>query len=215
VRDYLGDDVEAIGRDGLPAGLRRGMTSCSSRAPARGGRGRHIRSARSIPLDELEDRLAELPADREVVAYCRGPFCVYARSGAPPVRRPGATRGLEDGWPNGASTTSRQDASVFHFETGRQLAERLGYRPATWDRIPPDAIASFAGVGCFIDLAAIAPGEVVLDLGSGSGTDDATFELPEGLTSVSLLVRRAYLEVERTRKSEPPSPPRLFPAPRT
>ncbi len=59
----------------------------------------------------------------------------------------------------------------FHFETGRALAERLGYPPADLDRIPAAAIDSFAGVGYFLDLAAIAPGEVVLDLGSGSGTD--------------------------------------------
>lgn len=59
----------------------------------------------------------------------------------------------------------------FHFETGRPLAERLGYPPADLDRIPAAAIDSFAGVGYFLDLAAIAPGEVVLDLGSGSGTD--------------------------------------------
>ena len=59
----------------------------------------------------------------------------------------------------------------FHFETGRPLAERLGYPADDLDRIPAAAIDSFAGVGYFGDLAAIAPGEVVLDLGSGSGTD--------------------------------------------
>jgi SAM-dependent methyltransferase len=59
----------------------------------------------------------------------------------------------------------------FHFETGRPLAERLGYPSADLDRIPAPAIDSFAGVGYFLDLAAIAPGETVLDLGSGSGTD--------------------------------------------
>jgi arsenite methyltransferase len=59
----------------------------------------------------------------------------------------------------------------FHFETGRALAEHLGYPAGDLDRIPAAAIDSFAGVGYFLDLAAIAPGEVVLDLGSGSGTD--------------------------------------------
>ncbi len=59
----------------------------------------------------------------------------------------------------------------FHFETGRALAERLGYPRADLDRIPAAAIDSFAGVGCFLDLAAIVPGETVLDLGSGSGMD--------------------------------------------
>ncbi len=59
----------------------------------------------------------------------------------------------------------------FHFETGRPLAERLGYPTPELDRIPAAAIESFAGVGYFLDLAAIIAGEKVLDLGSGSGTD--------------------------------------------
>lgn len=59
----------------------------------------------------------------------------------------------------------------FHFETGRPLAERLGYPPADLDAIPAAAIDSFAGVGYFFDLAAVQPGDTVLDLGSGSGTD--------------------------------------------
>jgi ubiquinone/menaquinone biosynthesis C-methylase UbiE len=59
----------------------------------------------------------------------------------------------------------------FHFETGRPLAERLGYDPGDLDQIPAAAIDSFAGVGYFLDLAALQPGETVLDLGSGSGMD--------------------------------------------
>lgn len=59
----------------------------------------------------------------------------------------------------------------FHFETGRPLAERLGYAPTDLDAIPASAIDSFAGVGYFLDLAALQPGETVLDLGSGSGMD--------------------------------------------
>ena len=51
------------------------------------------------------------------------------------------------------------------------LAERLGYAAADLDRIPAAAIDSFAGVGYFLDLAAIEPSDVVLDLGSGSGMD--------------------------------------------
>ena len=59
----------------------------------------------------------------------------------------------------------------FHFETGRQLAERLGYPAWELDAIPAAAVDSYAGVGYFLDLAAIRPGETVLDLGSGSGMD--------------------------------------------
>lgn len=60
---------------------------------------------------------------------------------------------------------------TFHFETGRRLAEHLGYPAHDLDSIPAEAVESFAGVGYFLDLAGIRPGEVVLDLGSGSGTD--------------------------------------------
>jgi arsenite methyltransferase len=59
----------------------------------------------------------------------------------------------------------------FHFEMGRALAERLGYPAADLDRIPPEAIESFAGVGYYFHLAALKEGESVLDLGSGSGMD--------------------------------------------
>ncbi len=59
----------------------------------------------------------------------------------------------------------------YHFEMGRGLAERLGYPPADLDRIPEEALESFAGVGYHFDLADIASGDDVLDLGSGSGTD--------------------------------------------
>src|ERR671919_817221 len=73
-----------------------------------------------------------------------------------------------------------EPAREFHFETGRPLAERLGYPPAELDRIPAAAIDSFAGVGYFLDLAAIAPGETVLDLGSGSGMDSFLAALATG-----------------------------------
>jgi arsenite methyltransferase len=68
----------------------------------------------------------------------------------------------------------------FHFETGRALAERLGYQTDDLDQIPVDAIESFAGVGYFLDLAAISVGEAVLDLGSGSGTDSFVAALKTG-----------------------------------
>jgi ubiquinone/menaquinone biosynthesis C-methylase UbiE len=59
----------------------------------------------------------------------------------------------------------------FHFELGRALAERLGYAPADLDRIPAEAIESFAGVGYYFHLADLKDGETVFDLGSGSGMD--------------------------------------------
>lgn len=60
---------------------------------------------------------------------------------------------------------------TFHFEMGQALAERLGYPRGDLDGVPGEAIESFAGVGYHLGLAAISPGERVVDLGSGSGMD--------------------------------------------
>ena len=60
----------------------------------------HIPNARSIPVAELERRLSELPRDREVVAYCRGPYCVYADEAAQLLQEHGfRVRRLEEGFP--------------------------------------------------------------------------------------------------------------------
>src|SRR5256884_889715 len=99
-RDYLGDDVDAIGRDELIARLRRGDVVLVDVRPTEEYEAGHIDGARSIPIEELEERLAELPADREVVAYCRGPFCAYAHDAVRRLRAAGRpARRLEDGWP--------------------------------------------------------------------------------------------------------------------
>src|SRR5688572_26950050 len=66
---------------------------------------------------------------------------------------------------------AREEEADLHFEVGRGLAEHLGYAVELLDAIPAEALASFAGVGHHLDLAALRPGEAVLDLGSGSGTD--------------------------------------------
>src|SRR5256714_2951394 len=77
-RDYLGEEVEAIGRDELIARLARGEVVLVHVPPPEEYEAGHIDGARSIPLEELKRRIAELPREREVIAYCRGPFCAYA-----------------------------------------------------------------------------------------------------------------------------------------
>jgi ubiquinone/menaquinone biosynthesis C-methylase UbiE len=69
------------------------------------------------------------------------------------------------------TAVAEEPAGSYHFELGRDLAERLGYPAADLDAVPPEAVESFAGVGYVFDLAALTPGERVLDLGSGSGMD--------------------------------------------
>ncbi len=59
----------------------------------------------------------------------------------------------------------------FHFHTGRAAAERLGYRGDDLDWLPSTSLDSFAGVGNPFVLGALRPGESVLDVGSGAGTD--------------------------------------------
>ena len=99
-REYLGEDVDAIGREELIERLRKGDIVLVDVRPAAEYAAGHIQGARSIPLAELEGRLAELPPDREVVAYCRGPFCAYAHEAVRRLRAAGReARRLEEGWP--------------------------------------------------------------------------------------------------------------------
>jgi len=63
----------------------------------------HVAGAVSIPLAELEQRLRELPREREVVAYCRGPYCAFAPEAARTLRKHGySARYLSDGLPEWA-----------------------------------------------------------------------------------------------------------------
>jgi rhodanese-related sulfurtransferase len=99
---YLGDrdGLEAIDRAELAARLRRGDLILLDVRPEAEFRAGHIRGARSVPIGELRRALRTLPTDTEVVAYCRGPYCVYADDAVRELRRRGyrAFR-LEDGFP--------------------------------------------------------------------------------------------------------------------
>lgn len=88
----------------------------------------------------------------------------------------------------------------FHFETGRALAERLGYPSAALDRIPQAAVESFAGVGYFHDLAAVRHGETVLDLGSGSGMDSFLAALDAGPSGAVIGVDMTPAQVDKARR---------------
>src|SRR5919199_2228745 len=99
-REYLGDDVDAIGRDELIARMRSGEVVLVDVRPSEEYEAGHIEGARSIPIEELEARLAELPAESEVVAYCRGPLCAFAHEAVRQLRAKGrSARRLEEGWP--------------------------------------------------------------------------------------------------------------------
>jgi len=111
-REYLGDDVEVIGPDELTARLRRRDVVLVDVRPPEEFEAGHIDGARSIPLEELEQRLDQLPADTEVVAYCRGPFCAYAHEAVRQLRAAGRpARRLEAGWPEWQLAHEKTDAA--------------------------------------------------------------------------------------------------------
>src|SRR5436305_7694475 len=90
------------------------------------------------------------------------------------------TRDLEQRVKEMYREVAEEPFKEFHFETGRALAERLGYPSDELDAIPAEAIDSFAGVGYYFDLARVQPGETVVDLGSGSGMDSFLAALQVG-----------------------------------
>ena len=100
---YLGDrdELEPVTREELARRLDDGddLVVLDVRPAAEHAAG-HLPGAVSIPVGELRRRLAELPRDREIVAYCRGPYCAFAHEAVTVLRREGfSARRLEDGLP--------------------------------------------------------------------------------------------------------------------
>jgi arsenite methyltransferase len=92
-----------------------------------------------------------------------------------------------------------------HFPTGRPLGEALGYPGELLDRLPAEAVKSFAGVGYHLGLARLLPGERVLDLGSGSGMDvfaAATQVVPGGSVTGVDITPEPLAKSERLRRDE-------------
>jgi rhodanese-related sulfurtransferase len=102
---YLGerDGFEPVPHDELARRLKRGDVVVIDVRPEAEYVNGHVEGARSIPHDELAKRLKTLPKDAEIVAYCRGPYCVYADDAVRTLRAKGfnASR-LEDGFPEWA-----------------------------------------------------------------------------------------------------------------
>jgi rhodanese-related sulfurtransferase/DNA-binding MarR family transcriptional regulator len=100
---YLGarDELEPVTRQELARRLQNGdsLVVLDVRPAAEHAAG-HLPGAVSIPVGELRRRLAELPRDREIVAYCRGPYCAFAHDAVAVLREEGfSARRLEDGLP--------------------------------------------------------------------------------------------------------------------
>lgn len=94
------DPLQPVGRDELLARIREGAVVVIDVRPDVEYRAGHLPGARSVPLDDIERLLPDLPRGRLVVAYCRGPLCVMASDAVGILRRHGwEARRLEDGVP--------------------------------------------------------------------------------------------------------------------
>ena len=99
---YLGDrdGMEAITREELAARLESGEVLVLDVRPEPEYEAGHVAGARSVPIDELDRWLVSAPRDREIVAYCRGPYCVFADDAVRVLGAQGiSARRLEDGFP--------------------------------------------------------------------------------------------------------------------
>jgi rhodanese-related sulfurtransferase len=99
---YLGDrdGIDVIDRDELATRLKRREILVLDVRPEAEYEAGHIAGARSVPIAELRRHLRVLPKDAEVVAYCRGPYCVYADDAVRELNRKGfRARRLIDGFP--------------------------------------------------------------------------------------------------------------------
>jgi ArsR family transcriptional regulator len=94
------DSLEPVSHDELRRRLRKGLVTVLDVRPEDEFALGHLPGALNIPLRDLERRLTELPPGKEVVAYCRGPYCVLAFEAVAKLRARGFTvRRLEDGFP--------------------------------------------------------------------------------------------------------------------
>lgn len=94
------DSMEAVTREDLAERLEAGLVTVLDVRPEEEFIQGHLPGARNIPYTDLDQRLSELPKDTEIVAYCRGPYCVFAVEAVAALRARGfkAVR-LEDGFP--------------------------------------------------------------------------------------------------------------------
>ncbi len=94
------DDLEPVPAKELWQRVKQGLvTVLDVRPPEEYAQG-HIRGALNVPVTELKKRLHQIPADQEVVAYCRGPYCLLAYEAVQVLRKQGIkARRLEEGYP--------------------------------------------------------------------------------------------------------------------
>jgi rhodanese-related sulfurtransferase/DNA-binding transcriptional ArsR family regulator len=102
VRDFFGerDGFEAVTADELARRMASGEVVVLDVRPEHEYAAGHIADALSMPVTDIAARIGELPADREYVAYCRGPYCVFADEAVTVLRANGRTvQRLSEGYP--------------------------------------------------------------------------------------------------------------------
>lgn len=102
VRDFLGhrDELEAVGAEELLARANKGLVTVLDVRPAEEFAAGHLPGALNLPLDKLASGLEKLPRSREVVAYCRGPYCLMSFEAVAKLRKRGwKARRFEAGFP--------------------------------------------------------------------------------------------------------------------
>ena len=114
VEDYFHspDTLDAVTREQLLARIKDGTVTVLDVRPEDEFLLGHIPGALNMPVERLSERLAELPKDREIVAYCRGPYCVFSYEAETMLRRQGfSVHRLEDGFPQWKAAGLPVDAS--------------------------------------------------------------------------------------------------------
>ncbi|MFY0992840.1 rhodanese-like domain-containing protein [Halomonas sp. C05BenzN] len=92
--------LEAVSRDELLAGLASGEVALLDVRPEEEYKAGHLPEAINIPLAQLEEMLGKLPHDKEIVAYCRGPYCALSHEAVQRLRQLGyRVRRFEEGYP--------------------------------------------------------------------------------------------------------------------
>ena len=102
VRDHFGgrSDPEPVAMSELLERLHSGKVVVLDTRPASEYAAGHIAGALSVPVDELQARLGKLPKNKEYVAYCRGPYCIYADAAVEILRKSGRkAKRMLDGYP--------------------------------------------------------------------------------------------------------------------
>lgn len=113
--DYFGarDALAPVSREELMASLQEGTVTLLDVRPGDEFALGHLPGAHNVPLAELERRFAQLPKDQQIVAYCRGPYCILSFEAVALLRARGySVRRLEDGFPEWQAAGLKIEATV-------------------------------------------------------------------------------------------------------